>query len=727
MIRRCLALLAAAFVFFAAIPVRGEEHMTVLIYMAGADLESAAGAASEDIDEMTAAVRENGGIDVILMTGGAERWHNGLDPSQNVLSRVTPRGLEPLCAWDGASMGDPDTLGAFLDYAVESCPADQYALIIWSHGGGPLEGVCFDARYRSGGRMDALTLDEMTRALRNSAFAERKLAFLGFDACLMATAEVAAAAAPYAEAMIASQETVSPAGWDYAFLGALRPGDSGIEAGRRAVEAYAAADDDPLYWKTLSCLDLTGWENAAGEMAAVFSALRGELDEDIFREISLCRESAAALGTSSEEETDLTDLMDFLDQLEEAGLIDAGPLRRALEELVVISFADSPCACGLSLYFPCYNRYLYSRSWGAAYEGLDFVPEARDFIADYAALWLPPAVDWDDPDAVESLADFNYQSVGMPCGEENGIVSARAVIVEETGSIRRQIYTPGAVIVADEETFFGYNGEALYALNGAGRVLAGPVSYRTEDGVLIVSVALPDGGNIRETRWLPDDDGNYACAEALPEAFAFASGACPPEDAALFDNRIPAGFVYSASIAADEAEGLCLRFLPYWGATDRTAVFEAAYADGQRSVEAPVEMYQPARLFLTEAPQDRQWGDMTVTLADAVMYTQWDAGLELVFDCVNEGPEEAVLRPDGLMIDGTPLPEELYRGELSLLPGEPINWDCFIPGEVLTALGLGQAHTLTLTAAVFPEGGEEAAVRCVYDFPCHLGMATGMR
>jgi hypothetical protein len=42
------------------------------------------------------------------------------------------------------NMGDPETLRTFLQYGYEKFPAGKHALIFWDHGGGPLNGVCWD-------------------------------------------------------------------------------------------------------------------------------------------------------------------------------------------------------------------------------------------------------------------------------------------------------------------------------------------------------------------------------------------------------------------------------------------------------------------------------------------------------------------------------------------------------------------------------------------------------
>ena len=69
-------------------------------------------------------------------------------------------------------------------------------------------------------RGDGLTLMELSRAFEDSPFNRaNRLEWLAFDACLMASLEVAALMAPYARFMVASEEVLPGKGFDYGFLG----------------------------------------------------------------------------------------------------------------------------------------------------------------------------------------------------------------------------------------------------------------------------------------------------------------------------------------------------------------------------------------------------------------------------------------------------------------------------------------------------------------------------
>ncbi len=88
-------------------------------------------------------------------------------------------------------------------------PAEQYDLILWNHGGGAFFGYGFDETTN-----DSLTLDELDQAFADSPFHDgNKLEFIGFDACLMANIETAHTLSPYANYMVASQESEPGSGW----------------------------------------------------------------------------------------------------------------------------------------------------------------------------------------------------------------------------------------------------------------------------------------------------------------------------------------------------------------------------------------------------------------------------------------------------------------------------------------------------------------------------------
>ena len=171
-------------------------------------------------------------------------------------------------------MGNPLTLSSFVNYCFDFFPADSYSLILWDHGGGPVLGYGVDENYN-----DLLTLDELAEALGDSIGAHQtKLEWIGFDACLMSSLEVASVLAPYANYMVASQETEPGWGWNYSFLSELSgdpvPGD---QMGEAIIDAYMdygeyVFDVYPNLYSdlTLSCIDLNAYAKAEDALNDLF-------------------------------------------------------------------------------------------------------------------------------------------------------------------------------------------------------------------------------------------------------------------------------------------------------------------------------------------------------------------------------------------------------------------------------------------------------------------------
>ncbi|WP_159716913.1 TfuA-like protein [Geminicoccus flavidas] len=132
--------------------------------------------------------------------------------------------------------GDVATLTGFLEWSLVALPADRRALVMWGHG----RGLSVLGDDTEGGWIE---LDELGRAFATAGLdTDRRLALLGFDACMMASAECLVECAPFADWIVASQQVVPDEGWAYdAILQGL--GRAVLEAealGRLIVDSYVA-------------------------------------------------------------------------------------------------------------------------------------------------------------------------------------------------------------------------------------------------------------------------------------------------------------------------------------------------------------------------------------------------------------------------------------------------------------------------------------------------------
>lgn len=343
-----------------AVPGADPAQWTVAIYMCGSDLESKWGAATADLTELMAHPLPSG-VNVVIQTGGANEWNN-LYVDDDGMSRwhYTSDGFFLVEELPDASMGEADTLRDFLSFVEENYPAERTGVILWNHGGGTVGGVCCDERYG----MNRLTLDEL-----DSAFSavyppesgEPPLEFIGFDACLMATVDVAALFQDTAHYMIASEEVEPGLGWNYTGLVralAEEPEMDGEALGRAVCDSfYAACEAEGLERDvTLSVSDLT----RLTPLLTAYGELGGEVltaavrDSGFFVELSRMARSCENYGYNSEMlgYSNMVDLGD-LARKSEGELPSAPAVLEALEECVVYQVKGEyrPDATGLSCYY----------------------------------------------------------------------------------------------------------------------------------------------------------------------------------------------------------------------------------------------------------------------------------------------------------------------------------------------------------------------------------------
>ena len=395
-----------------------EADLTLMVYMCGSNLESGSGAASADLMEMASSGYDFKRMNVLVMTGGTEYWTLGL-PTDSLCIYMPGRGtLRMMEAYEGESMGTPGPLAQLLNYGYAQYPAKRYALILWDHGGGPLRGVCMDEQYDS----DTLSMEELCAALSASPAAEEKLEWIGFDACLMGSAEVASLMAPYAKYMIASEETEPGGGWDYSVLASLSP--EGQEAGKQIVDSYFDAAQDPEKL-TLSCTDLSAIADLNTCMDELFPSL--EISSGNYAMYSFTAGNTRSFGKSvdSSDGYDLLDLASLIHAFETQAPEAAGKTLDALDKAVLYSRSGSESG-GLSVYHPYANKNEYVREWSELYAQLGFSPGYAGYISRFASyLFGKAAASWAD---LSALPTDEADVFALPLTSEQQSMYASAVM-----------------------------------------------------------------------------------------------------------------------------------------------------------------------------------------------------------------------------------------------------------------------------------------------------------
>ncbi len=360
---------------------------TIMLYLNGSDLESQGAEGTSSLQSIVDAQLPES-IRVLIYTGGTSYWYNDtVDPNANQIWLAENNDLTLLETMSTKNMGESATLAEFITYAQNHYPADHKALMMWNHGAGSIIGFGADELYN----YDGLVLSEMSEAF-SASFDGEPFELIGFDACLMASVEMASVASPYARYMVASQEVEPGSGWDYGyFLEALGAdtGMTGAELGETIAEGYFARSAGGGMEGALTCsvIDLSMIDKIEQLLGAYASSLDGQLAQpQIVQTLSYARQSVDKYGdepgAGGTESFNMVDFYHFM-ELQEGGAA-AQELLAAIKEAVVYerSGEQQPNSYGLSIYFPDTVPDSGDLSL-QVYDTIDFCPEYKTFVSDY--------------------------------------------------------------------------------------------------------------------------------------------------------------------------------------------------------------------------------------------------------------------------------------------------------------------------------------------------------
>lgn len=212
-----------------------EKKWTVMVYMIGSDLElkrlrideetgdKKGRWASQDILEMLAGSQNADNVNLVVSTGGSirEGWKT---VKRSMIHKGEYSVVEDLGV---KNMASANSISDFVIWSHNNFPAENYALILWDHGVGS-QGFGYDISQAGSDKVMSLTeLHTAYKDIRSKI--AKPLDIVVYDACLMASIEVAAVTAAVAKTMSASADLEPGHGIDYAHLmtniGASSPAD----------------------------------------------------------------------------------------------------------------------------------------------------------------------------------------------------------------------------------------------------------------------------------------------------------------------------------------------------------------------------------------------------------------------------------------------------------------------------------------------------------------------
>lgn len=367
--------------------IKGKE--TILIYMVGSNLESEEGLASEDIKEMLDCNFPENNLDVYLCVGGTKKWWLEDIPSDTCgVYRIADGKQEPVAVLENKNMAESSTLTEFINLVYEKThkQTQYYSMIMWDHGGGTILGFGADENYQ----YDTLTTVEMDQGLKNTKLMKegRKLEWIGFDACLMGTLEVAEMLSDYSKYLIASEEVEGGHGWKYSVLDTISKNGhlDGLQAGRDLVDSYenyckslgAAAPD-----YTMSCMDLSKVGDTISCLEKLAEAAGEEIKKNGYSKIARRRDNSKSFGKISNKDFyDMVDLYDLSLQLLDLYPQYVKDLWHELDDFIVYAKSNVERANGVAVYFP-YSNKEYVSQWMNVYEDIEFSEGYINFLKDF--------------------------------------------------------------------------------------------------------------------------------------------------------------------------------------------------------------------------------------------------------------------------------------------------------------------------------------------------------
>lgn len=325
---------------------------SIYVYMSGGDAEAEYGSATESLKEMIKAdIADN--VNIVVQTGGSTGWHDAnITAGKTERFEVHKGGLQKIASMDNENMGSANTLLDFLNWGNEKYPADDRILIIWGQGGGAAGGTAYDANYE----YDSLTSGEIAYALGKSGV---NYSMIGFDSCLSASLENAAAIAPYAEFMTASED-FQPCGWAYdKWLKYVyeNPTASSDKIAGIICDSYynKCVDMGQEDFCTASVIDLS----KISELKQAFDGAVNELcnvpdSPERYREYALDMTDVHKLGGKNESEgfSNMVDLCDFISQTSQ------NDISTAVTSAVIHNVAGKlvPYASGIGMFYPVHQN-----------------------------------------------------------------------------------------------------------------------------------------------------------------------------------------------------------------------------------------------------------------------------------------------------------------------------------------------------------------------------------
>jgi hypothetical protein len=488
--------------------------------MIGSDLEDKSYEATKDVNEMLKTNLFNPKVNVVLETGGStgkpdKNNNRTIDFSKVQRHQIVDDNIKTISDLGKVNMGENKTLSDFLNWGVTKFPAKKYGMILWDHGGS-LDGYGKDVNFN-----DKLHLSELDYALKNviNKDISKSVEFIGFDACLMASLEVASKLSdtyPLAKYLIASEEIEPNWGWNYTvILDTLfnQSYVSGELIGKNIIDSYVfdsqriskneqfGADREI----TLSIIDLYKVSYLKENLDQLVRTIIDETIQDKSSMLKLLRSIDATehYGQNGINSMGVLDIYDFITNIEYFFPVlkeKIGMVKNALELAIKSNYAgeSSRNANGLSIYLPLswnefeIKKYYVDNKLILPTYGLDWLG-----LVLYISMILDPKIDQFLP-IIKSERSEEGINVNVQ-GSDISNIYLHKILNSSNGELIQYIQNLDHSDI-DENGFFTFGGKILGLCN---EKLCLPVSTkidtsRDEKIIWILADIVSPSGKIQE-------------------------------------------------------------------------------------------------------------------------------------------------------------------------------------------------------------------------------------
>lgn len=372
-----ILLITALGLILILVNINKSNSRTIMIYMAGNDLESDGAIATSDLEAINPKKINLKNNKILIYTGGTKKWFNFIESDENAIYELKENGFEKVKSFPQKNMGSPEVFKEFLTYSYNNYKTDKYDLIMWNHGLGSL-GTISD-EYTN----DYLTLNELEKAFSESPFNHKKISTLAFHTCLNSTIEMAAVLHKYVNYMIASEE-VTWGATNYNVLGYLNDIDklnNDYDYARTYIASYIKQMNELGASKdiTYSILNLNKYEKIEKDLNNFIKNVNLESN---YNDIAKIRSNIHQYGLEHLD-YDTVDLYELISLIKNYSKSDSKKLLTSLKEFIKYNWTNNEHSNGVSVYFPYNGNDTVKKLHLDVYNNLNYLTDYKYFINNF--------------------------------------------------------------------------------------------------------------------------------------------------------------------------------------------------------------------------------------------------------------------------------------------------------------------------------------------------------